>query len=295
MTESTTLALTAGDYDLILQPLAGGSVGRFAWRGQPVMRDAGGPDVLDSGHMPLVPYSNRIAGGCFSLGDRTVRLPLNRPLADPMNPLHGYGWLSVWQVAEAGTDHARLVHEFEAGEWPWSYRAEQHFRLTPDGLTMTMTLHNRSDSAMPAGLGFHPWFPRNDRTRYHALHAGEWRAGADNLPASLTLSDAPRDWWQGQPVGSRIVDTAYQGRSGTILVEWPDRGMALTMSPSDNLPFTVVYVPEGADYFCAEPVSHLTDAINRDGMAMLAPGETITASLVLAVAGVGAWPSASSG
>lgn len=295
MTEPTTLALAAGDYDLILQPQTGGSVGRFAWRGEPVLREACGPDVLDSGHMPLVPFSNRIAGGCFTVDGRTVRLPLNRRSADPVNTLHGYGWLSRWQVAEAGADHARLVHDHDAGDWPWSYRAEQMFRLTPDGLAMTMTLHNRSDSAMPAGLGFHPWFPRNAESRYHALHAGEWQTAADNLPASLTLSDAPRDWWQGQPVGSRIVDTAYQGRLGAIAIDWPDRGMALTMTPSDNLPFTVVYVPEGDDYFCVEPVSHLTDAINRGGMDLLAPGETMAVSLVLAVAGVGAWPSTSSG
>ena len=94
MISPSTLALAAGDYELILQPRTGGSVGRFAWRGHPLLREACGPDVLDSGHMPLVPFSNRIAGGRFTLGGKTFQLPRNRPSADPANPLHGYGWLN---------------------------------------------------------------------------------------------------------------------------------------------------------------------------------------------------------
>jgi aldose 1-epimerase len=50
----------------------------------------------------------------------------------------------------------------------------------------------------------------------------------------------------------------------------------------------VVYTPPGESFFCAEPVSHITDAFNLaatgqadTGMLTLAPGESVRASLTL--------------
>ena len=48
------------------------------------------------------------------------------------------------------------------------------------------------------------------------------------------------------------------------------------------------YTPENAGFFCVEPVSHMTDAVNRDGpdtgLHWLAPGETLSAHVVFAAA-----------
>jgi aldose 1-epimerase len=53
--------------------------------------------------------------------------------------------------------------------------------------------------------------------------------------------------------------------------------------PSDALSCTGVYVPPDADFFCIEPLTHPTDAVNRspERMAMLAEGETLEASLLI--------------
>src|SRR5207249_4729919 len=119
--------------------------------------------------------------------------------------------------------------------------------------------------AMPAGLGFHPYFERSPATRYRGMHRGDWQNSPDCLPLSLTEFPTPRDWWNGEPVGTRTVDTVYTGRDGPLRIDWPERRMGLVMEPSDSLPFTVVYTPEDADFFCVEPVSHMTDAVNRTG------------------------------
>lgn len=46
----------------------------------------------------------------------------------------------------------------------------------------------------------------------------------------------------------------------------------------------MVFTPEGQDYFCVEPVSHATDAINRapETMLWLEPGETAEVSMTIA-------------
>jgi aldose 1-epimerase len=280
------MELAAGDYRLVLEPERGGSIARFDWRGEPLLRPSRPGTVLDVACFPLVPFSNRIAHGRFRAGGREIRLSPNLPGRDHPHPLHGFGWLAAWQVVERDATSALLEHRHGEGrEWPWSYRARQRFELTPQGLAAAIEVQNLSASAMPAGLGFHPYFPRRADTRYRGLHRGEWRVSADVLPLWLDLRETAIDWWHGAPVGSRSVDTVYVGRVGPLEIAWPDRGIVLTIRPSDELSFTVVYTPADADSFCVEPVSHSIDAVNRAEsaaeLAWLARGETAGASMRL--------------
>lgn len=273
--------LAAGDYRLTAAPERGGAILRLDWRGQPLMRPACGPSILDAACFPLVPFSNRIANGRFAAGGREVRLRPNFPGSDHPHPLHGFGWLAAWRVARQDGRSVAMEHVHPAGEWPWTYRAEQVLALDEDGLTMRLAATNESDEAMPLGLGFHPYFPRDPDTRYRGLHRGEWRNDADCIPLSLDLRDAPRDWWGGAPVGARPVDTVYAGRAGPLEIGWPSRNLSLRLDCSEALTDTVVYTPARADFFCVEPVSNATDAFNRGEGRMLEPGATMEVSVRL--------------
>lgn len=281
------IALTAGDYRLELDPERGGSVLRFDWRGTPLFRPVCGPLILDVACFPLVPFSNRIAFGRFRVGEQTVSLQPNFPDSDHPHTLHGFGWLSKWHVVEGDGQSAVLEHQYPGGEWPWPYVARQGFHLTASGLTMELSVTNHGGDPMPAGLGFHSYFPRNAATIYHGLHRGEWQNDPDCLPEWLDLRERPQDWWEGAPVASRAVDTVYTEREGSLLITWPDRELALRMNPSPSLPHTVVYSPADRNFFCVEPVSHMTNAINlpasSDEMQWLAPNTGLAVSVGLSV------------
>ena len=50
----------------------------------------------------------------------------------------------------------------------------------------------------------------------------------------------------------------------------------------------MVYTPPGRGYFCVEPVTHMTDAINRmdvagHGLRVLAPGETLQVLVIFRI------------
>lgn len=273
------LTLAAGDYRLDLDPERGGSVAAFAWRGEPLFRPTCGPSVLDTGCFPLAPFSNRIGNGRFD----AVRLSPNFPGSDHPHTIHGFGWLAAWEVIEAGVDRAVLRHAHEPGEWPWRYVAEQRFELGDEGLVHALSLRNLSESPMPAGLGVHPYFPRSEHTVYRALHRGEWQTASDGLPVLLQEAGEAIDWSRGAPVSTRAVDTVYTGREGPLTIQWPERGLVLTISPSEDLSFTVVYVPGDGDFFCVEPVSHETDALNHPAgaapMRWIAPGEAFAVDI----------------
>lgn len=283
--------------ELVLCPELGGSILRFDFQGRPVFRAA--PDsttaILDAASFPLVPFSGRIAGGQFQDAQRRISLPPNFPgrPVDP-NTLHGQGWLLPWQVDHASDMSAALSLHHPPGDWPWDYRAKQSFELHATGFTQQLRLTNLDARAMPAGLGVHPFFPRNAQTLLVAQHRGEWQTTADGIPSQEVSEDRPVDWWNGAPVETRLVDTAYSGRSGDLSIVWPDRDMALSIRPSDTLPHTVIYVPPGKSFFCVEPVSHIPNAHNagsphEQGLVELKSGEIFEATIDFSVETVAAW------
>ncbi|WP_281421656.1 aldose 1-epimerase [Aquisediminimonas profunda] len=279
------IEIASGDYRLTVAPSRGGSILAFEWRGQQLMREAAGPEILDVACFPLVPFSNRIVSGRFDWQGRPVSLSPNLPAVDPYNPLHGYGWLSEWIVSEVTYDTLRLHQLYLGKEWPWPYRAELVYALDDGGLTSRLALSNLADEAMPAGLGFHPYFPRTSATRYLGLHYGEWQSDASGLPTTLDERDRAIDWWNGAAVGTRNVDTVYAGRIGALQLFWPDRNLAVQIDCSENLSLTSVYVPHSADWFCVEPVSHMTGAVNRQevsgAISVLQPNDAMVAEMRL--------------
>lgn len=277
------LRLAIDDLELLLAPECGGGIAAFRWRGIDVMRaGVGASSVLGLASFPLLPFSNRIAGASFAAHGRTVALPPNFATDGRAELIHGFGWQAAWQVAEHGAAEARITHSHRGGDWPWPYFAEQHFALTGDGLVHQLRIRNDGNSAMPAGLGIHPYFPRAG-ARLDLPLSGRWESDGHCLPTGWTPLAAQPEWF-----GGDAIDHVFTGRRGPIGISWPSH--RLTIAPTGDLGFTVVYVPQGADYFCVEPVSHMTNAVNRDegpditGLRWLAPGESWDVSIVFAVA-----------
>jgi aldose 1-epimerase len=139
----------------------GGSIARFEWVREdgpafPLMRGchSDSNNVLEAACFPLVPFVNRIRGSRFRFRDREVVLTPN--MAGDPSVLHGQGWLNRWQLLFARDQEAELVFEHEAGAWPWTYEARQHFALDERGLTVRLSCLNTSAEPMPCGLGQHP-------------------------------------------------------------------------------------------------------------------------------------------
>jgi aldose 1-epimerase len=289
------ITLRAGGAGLTLAPAVGGAVTRYWWE-----RDGAAwewlrptaPSALRDGHahraaaFPLVPFSNRIRAGRFVFGGRAVSLPLNRT-REP-HAIHGHGWQGRWRVVGAGPREARLEYRHAPGDWPWAYRATQRFTLTPAGLTVALALTNESAAPMPAGLGWHPYFPRAAGTRLTAEVSGVWRTDRETMPTTLVPPEAGADPSHGLIVSESRLDNCFVGWNHRALVEWPERGAGLAMTAEPPLDYLVVFTPRGRRFFCAEPVSHVTDAVNLaaaghpdTGLHVLAPGETLASTITL--------------
>jgi aldose 1-epimerase len=83
-----------------------------------------------------------------------------------------------------------------------------------------------------------------------------------------------------------VLDHGFAGWRNRAVIRWPARGCCLEIAAERPLDLAVVYAPEGADYFCLEPVSNIDDGFNAlalglrgHGVKILEPSETLSASV----------------
>jgi aldose 1-epimerase len=266
-----TITLEHSGWHLSLQPELGGSVLALKYDGVDVLRPspAAAADPLDTSCFPLVPYANRIADGRFMFEGESYQLPRNAEGQD--HPLHGVGWKRSWTVEASDAVSATLQHHHRGDEnWPWTYTAEQRFSLGDDRFRVTLSVRNLDSRPMPAGLGFHPYFPATTTTRLRFDATRVWLADDAMLPTNRAPANHFADWSLGAAVvRSSLIDNAYEGWGGTATIVEPAYGLTLS---AEETPFLHVFTPPGRDYFCCEPVTDLPNAINRIGMAALPPG-----------------------
>ena len=286
-----TLTLAGGDCRVLVAPEAGGAVARFTWRGVDLLRPA--PEsaireglVRDMACYPLVPYSNRIASGRFEFAGRPYALRPNFP-PEP-HAIHGVGWQRPWVVVEAGPARLtlRLEHRGD-GDWPFAFEATQRLELAQASLEWVLSIENSGHAPMPAGLGFHPFFPAKARATLRAPCQGVWLTGPDKLPASHVPVPAAWDFSVPRPAAGLVVDHCFTGWSREAVLDYGDH--QVTIRASEALGNLVCFAPgDGRDFVALEPVSHASGAFalaeglrGAHGLRVLAPGERLEASMTI--------------
>lgn len=252
-------------------PQAGAALLSFTAGGRDALRPAAAPedaarDPRAAACFPCVPWFGRIFGGIVADG-RRARLAPTLPACDPVNAIHGEGWTSPWEIAARAPDRlrCRLARAGAApGRFPFPYAATQEIALDANGLSIVLTVKNAGGAPMPAGLGLHPYFPRDGRTRLSFAARRLWtpheNGGGDETPVPRSL-----DFSRGAPLPQCGVDHSFIGFSGEASIQTNRLSIRLRSSAT----ILHLYAPAGADFFCLEPVSHRPGDFGRD---TLAPG-----------------------
>jgi aldose 1-epimerase len=289
------VTLSGGAARCEIAPHAGGAVAGFWWeeKGRRIdwLRPATSADVArgDASRMgcfPMVPYSSRIRDGRFTFCGHDV---VETPAKAMRHAMHGHGWRRDWSVVSKREHELVLEYTHHPDAWPWQYRARQTFVLAGQALSITLEIENQSEALMPAGLGFHPFFPAAGEATITAHTAGVWLTDAEVMPTERTSVPPGWDLSLGRSVAELALDNVFTGWSGDAMLSWPKRGARLALGATQPLlSFLAVYTPRDEDFFCVEPASHCTDAINlaREGVAetglrVLAPGAARSAQFIL--------------
>ncbi len=278
------LQLRAGDLRLALRPDLGGSMAGL-WHGSlPVLRSSEAANLASaraSGCYPLVPYSNRLGYRRFRwLGqDHTTAANFD----DSLHSLHGVAWQRAWSVVSATEQMAELRYEHQPdADWPFSFDVRQRFVLTATSMEVYMVFLNSAATAQPVGLGWHPYFPKRSRSRLHIELTDRWESDASGLPTRRV----PQPGIDGD-VAHLAFDNCFEGWNGPARLR--DEKVSLRLTSS--LPYLVVFTPALKDYYCVEPVSHVSNAIHMSepaahGLRTVAAGATLDAWMKLEIGAV---------
>lgn len=279
------LELQAGALRLALRPDLGGCIAGLWHDGIPVLRSTDASALATSrlsGCFPLLPYSNRVAYRRFQwLGQEHTTRP---NFDDHPHSVHGVGWQRAWSVA-SHTDSEAVLTLTHAGDadWPYAFEARQSFTLTARALALRLAFTNTAGSDAPVGLGWHPYFPKRARSRLHIELSARWDSDPSTQLPTRKLAQQGID----ADVAHLQYDHCFEGWSGAAHIR--DESLALKLS--SPLHYLVVFTPQARAYYCVEPVSHVSNAINMadplaHGLRSLAPGEMTTTDMHLEIAAV---------
>lgn len=281
------IELQAGRLRCELHPELGGCVAGLWLDGQPVLRSTPARELASSrlsGCYPLVPFSNRI--GHAALVWQGTQHPLVRNNGDEPHAIHGIGWQRPWSVLEQEARFAMLAYEHRAdATWPFAFDCSHAYRLHEGGLEMTLAMTNQSRQAAPAGLGWHPYFPKRPGSRIRFQATGRWETGPDKLPTGRSPSSG-----LDAACASLDVDHCFDGWDGVAQLQ--DDVMRVRLRSA--LTRLVVYCNGARDDLAIEPVSHVDNAVQLHaggadaaqlGLAILQPGESLVAQMAIEVEG----------
>ena len=283
------LTLHSGNALLAILPEVGGYITRYCLKTEEqvleLMRHStqvglAAEDPTEMSCFPLIPFSNRIRNGRFTFQGKQIKMLTNFP--PEVHTIHGHGWKASWTVSEVKENRAVLAYQHFPDEWPFSYLARQVFDLKASSLTVTLQIKNTGNSAMPVGMGLHPYFVRTPQASITAKTEKMWINDAETMPLRLESVPEINLLNQGLIVTQNALDNLFTGWNREVLISWPEWNANLRIFADAPLDFLVIYTPADADYFCVEPVSNVTDAFNMlargefgHGTKTLLPGELI--------------------
>ncbi|MEX1307849.1 MAG: aldose 1-epimerase [Eubacteriales bacterium] len=245
------------------------------------------------GNPLLFPFPNRIQDAMYTWNGVTrlqkkdgIPIQLHSMLYDETTFTHDAPVVN--DVSASLTTRIRVDenHAIYQG-FPFCFLLEFTFTVDENGVSITHRLNNLSDEDMPYGMAYHPYFTKLSGEKDTMIHVPcnyMYEVRTDTEPAFfnktasglgmvpnvmptgnlLEVKDTDSDILNPTPVGDLDLDTVYTSVSPnpTATINYRKQGFTLSISGSDEYQHYVVFTPQGMPYFCIEPQTCSTDAIN---------------------------------
>jgi aldose 1-epimerase len=249
----TLVRLSRGNMQVEVAPEAGGRIAQIAYKGTDQLIDhhqAGGA-MIGWGCYPMVPWAGRVRRGGFGFAGVRRQLPLN--LGN--HAIHGVGFAMPWTIESHAAHRLALSLALPQDErWPFGGRAFQRIELEENRLLLQLSVE-AGPQAMPATIGWHPWFRKPARLRF----SPSCMYPRDGDGVAILPPQAPSAGpWDDCFLNSRTVALESEGRTLTL---------------DSDCTHWVVY-DETPYATCVEPQSGPPDAFNI-GPFVLAPGAAL--------------------
>ena len=245
---------------------------------------------LDASSFLMIPYSNRIENGKFNFEKKEYQLKNGEK-----HSIHGDTRKRKWDYQQ--TSQSRVICSFDSNEfndinWPWQFRAEVDYSLSGNTFTSKITLTNNSNTSMPAGFGWHPYYNRsltqeNEPVLVQFKTEGIYPdINGSCIPSGNPIPPSEKlDFSKEKHLDPKThIDNCYHGYDGKGHIIWPLSGIKVSYECTPECSHLIFYNPDES-FFAFEPatnanngINHIGDNIFKCGCVSLKPGETLSAS-----------------
>jgi aldose 1-epimerase len=222
----------------------GGGLRSYSVDGEDIV-DGYGEDELAPGAAGqiLFPWPNRLRDGAFRFDGEFHQLPLTEPGLH--NAIHGLVRWVPWRANGIMSDSVTMEYKLHPQPgYPWALLLKAKYTVGLNGLRVTHTVHNLSETPAPFGIGAHPYVripgvPINDlelcvpaRTRLLVdgrllpigaakVAGGEFDFTTSRRLGSMELNVALGDLLRDHEGRSEVTLSAADGRTVQV---WADQG-----------------------------------------------------------------------
>ena len=276
------IELRSGRASATVDPAGGGRLASLRIGDRELL--VGPPDSTDTtirwGCYLMAPWPGRLADGRLRFRGRTWQLRRTHG----RHAIHGLVWAVPWEIGGATTSEATLTVGLDRDGWPFGGVVGQTYRLEPGRLVIEATI--TAEQAMPAALGWHPWFRRESPDPSLRLEAGGTLAASRMIPTGAGAALTRKTDLRAAPnLGRRRLDHTYVGARSPAVLRWPDLELRIEFGAEADT--VVVYTPWNA--VCVEPMTAWPNALGLEdpaaavaGRRSLEAGERLASRLVIA-------------
>jgi len=236
----------------------------------------------------LMPWPGRIEDGRYTFAGHDLQLALTEP--GRHNASHGLvRWVS-WMVEEHTPHSVSLVYRLPAQTgFPWSLDLHVSYDLSADGLTVTQTATNLSDSPAPYAAGAHPYLTvgTGPIDTWELTLPASRRTLADDrkLPTGWEpVDDTDYDFRISRPIKDTVFDDAFtmldRDESGHAAVVLEGDRDGLTLWVDGQVRWLQVFSADAPEYgsrraIAIEPMTAQANAFRSgEDLVTLAPAGT---------------------
>ncbi len=246
--------------------------------------------------VPLYPFVNRLDGGRYEFDGRSYQFPVNEVARN--NALHGFiqhlpVQISVLQLSQTRAQ-AQLTYHYSGDRdaYPFPARVTMVYTLDSSGsLELSMSVHNQAASAVPVGIGWHPYFTLGEPMDDLQLQLPpSQRVVVDERMLPTSGLEALTSFTALEPIAQTAFDTCYlldsannPAPSVQEVVLWSAQarhGLSIwQISGSGQFNYLQICIPPDRASIAIEPVSCGINAFNtQEGITLVQPDTTFSAT-----------------
>ncbi|MEO7176344.1 MAG: aldose 1-epimerase [Saprospiraceae bacterium] len=231
----------------------------------------------------LLPFPNRLSEGQYEWEGNAFQFPINEPARG--NNLHGFPENQDFKLSAISlTEHSAQLalkskYRAQYDYFPFNFDVQLKLEInTSNEFIYSFEIINRGETAMPIGLGWHPYFITEGGVNQWNLRMPESREIMVNenlIPnGKKELFD---EFVQTKNIGEKVFDTCYELSNPTKKSSFELSGNEYSINleasgDGEGFPFWQLYTPAHRNSIAIEPMTCNVNAFsNEEGLIRLAP------------------------